>query len=108
MDKEIVRVLPGKLDDCYGIAIDVGTTTVAAYLCNLRTMEVIKTVSMMNPQCKYGEDVMARITYHMMNPNGLETMSNDLIEGLNKLVVEACESTILPKKEKGKKLKMKK
>ena len=81
MDKEIVRVLPGKVEDSYGIAIDVGTTTVAAYLCNLRTMEVINTVSMMNPQCKYGEDVMARITYHMMNPNGLETMSNDLIEG---------------------------
>jgi uncharacterized 2Fe-2S/4Fe-4S cluster protein (DUF4445 family) len=103
MDKEIVRVLPGKVEDCYGIAIDVGTTTVAAYLCNLRTMEVIKTVSMMNPQCKYGEDVMARITYHMMNPNGLETMSNDLIEGLNKLVVEACESTHPPKKRKKKK-----
>jgi uncharacterized 2Fe-2S/4Fe-4S cluster protein (DUF4445 family) len=100
MDKQIVRVLPGKVEDCYGIAIDVGTTTVAAYLCNLRTMEVIKTVSMMNPQCKYGEDVMARITYHMMNPNGLETMSNDLIEGLNKLVVEACESTHPRKKRK--------
>ncbi|AFM23595.1 ASKHA domain-containing protein [Desulfomonile tiedjei] len=103
MDKEIVRVLPGKVEDSYGIAIDVGTTTVAAYLCNLRTMEVIKTVSMMNPQCKYGEDVMARITYHMMNPGGLETMSNDLIEGLNKLVVEACESTHPPKKRKKKK-----
>ena len=92
------------MEDCYGIAIDVGTTTVAAYLCNLGTMEVIKTVSMMNPQCKYGEDVMARITYHMMNPNGLETMSNDLIEGLNKLVVEACESTHPPKKRKKKKV----
>jgi uncharacterized 2Fe-2S/4Fe-4S cluster protein (DUF4445 family) len=103
MDKEIVRVLPGKVEDSYGIAIDVGTTTVAAYMCNLRTMEVIKTVSMMNPQCKYGEDVMARITYHMMNPGGLETMSNDLIEGLNKLVVEACESTHPPKKRKKKK-----
>ncbi len=102
MDKKIIRVLPGKVEDCYGVAIDVGTTTVAAYLCNLRTMEVIKTVSMMNPQCKYGEDVMARITYHMMNPKGLETMSNDLIEGLNKLVVEACESTHPPKKRKKK------
>jgi uncharacterized 2Fe-2S/4Fe-4S cluster protein (DUF4445 family) len=101
MDKEIMRVLPGKIEDSYVIAIDVGTTTVAAYLCNLRTTEIIKTVSMMNPQCKYGEDVMARITYHMMNPNGLETMSNDLIEGLNKLVVEACESGH-PAKEKKK------
>ncbi|MDQ7782554.1 MAG: 2Fe-2S iron-sulfur cluster-binding protein, partial [Desulfomonilaceae bacterium] len=82
MDKEIVRVLPGKVEDHYGIAVDVGTTTVAAYLCNMRTMEVVTTASMMNPQCKYGEDVMARITYHMMNPGGLETMSKDLIAGL--------------------------
>ncbi len=68
MDKEIIRVLPGKQEkDNYGLAVDVGTTTVAAYFCNLRTMEVIETVSMMNPQCKYGEDVMSRITYHMMN-----------------------------------------
>jgi len=102
MDKEIIRILPGKVEDHYGIAIDVGTTTVAAYFCNLRTMEVITTVSMMNPQCKYGEDVMARITYHMMNPGGLEKMSNDLIEGLNSLVVQACESTHPPKKRKKK------
>lgn len=102
MDKEIVRVLPGKVDDYYGMAIDVGTTTVAAYLCNLRTMEVINTVSMMNPQCKYGEDVMARITYHMMHPEGLETMSKDIFEGLNHLVQQACEATHPPKKKKKK------
>ncbi len=100
MDKEIIRVLPGKVEDYYGLAIDVGTTTVAAYFTNLRTMEVITTVSMMNPQCKYGEDVMARITYHMSNPDGLNTMSNDLIEGLNTLVRQACESTHPPKKRK--------
>lgn len=103
MDKEIVRILPGKVEDFYGIAIDVGTTTVAAYLCNMRTMEVLTTASMMNPQCKYGEDVMARITYHMMNPGGLETMSNDLIEGLNKLIRQGCENTHPPKKRKKKK-----
>lgn len=100
MEKEIIRVWPGKVENYYGIAIDVGTTTVAAYFCNMKTMEVVNTVSMMNPQCKYGEDVMARITYHMMNPNGLETMSNDMIDGLNSLVVQACELTHPPKKKK--------
>ncbi|HTY22699.1 MAG TPA: 2Fe-2S iron-sulfur cluster-binding protein, partial [Desulfomonilaceae bacterium] len=54
MDKEVIRVLPGKVEDYYGLAVDVGTTTVAAYFCNMRTMEVLTTVSMMNPQCKYG------------------------------------------------------
>jgi uncharacterized 2Fe-2S/4Fe-4S cluster protein (DUF4445 family) len=77
----------------------VGTTTVAAYLCNLATMEVVDTVSMMNPQCKYGEDVMARITYHMQNPGGLKRMSDDLIEGLNSLVKQACEGTHPPLKK---------
>ena len=71
MDKEIIRVLPGKKENHYGLAIDVGTTTVAGYFCNLATMEVMDTVSLMNPQCKYGEDVMARITFHMTTENGL-------------------------------------
>lgn len=101
MDKEIIRVLPGKKEGAnYGLAVDIGTTTVAAYFCNLKTMEVIETVSMMNPQCKYGEDVMSRITYHMMNDDGLERMSNDMIEGLNTLVKQAVESTYPPKKKK--------
>jgi uncharacterized 2Fe-2S/4Fe-4S cluster protein (DUF4445 family) len=103
MDKEILRVLPGKVTDYYGMAVDIGTTTVAAYFCNMRTMEVIDTVSMMNPQCKYGEDVMSRITYHMMNPGGLERMSRDIVEGLNTLITRACEATHPQKKKKGKK-----
>ena len=100
MDKEIVQVLPGKRTDYYGLAVDVGTTTVAAYFCNLATMEVIDTVSMMNPQCKYGEDVMSRITYHVMHQDGLQKMSDDIMEGLNSLVKQACEGTHPPKKNK--------
>jgi uncharacterized 2Fe-2S/4Fe-4S cluster protein (DUF4445 family) len=96
MDKEIIGVFPGKIEDYYGLAVDVGTTTVAAYLCNLATMEVIDTVSMMNPQCKYGEDVMSRITYHMMHQDGLERMSGDIIEGINSLVAQACKGTHPP------------
>jgi uncharacterized 2Fe-2S/4Fe-4S cluster protein (DUF4445 family) len=99
MDREIIKLWPGKVEDYYGLAIDVGTTTVAAYLCNMRTMEVLDTVSMMNPQCKYGEDVMSRITYHMKTPGGLERMSDDIIEGLNDLVQKACDATHPPKKK---------
>jgi uncharacterized 2Fe-2S/4Fe-4S cluster protein (DUF4445 family) len=102
-DKEIVRVRPGKQENAYGLAIDVGTTTVAAYFCNLTTMEVIDTVSMMNPQCKYGEDVMARITYHMTTPDGLQRMSDDIIEGINELIDKAVANTFPPKKKKKKK-----
>ena len=102
-DKEVIRVRPGRVDHAYGLAIDVGTTTVAAYFCDLTTMEVVDTVSMMNPQCKYGEDVMARITYHMTTPDGLQRMSDDIIEGVNELINKAVENTYPPKKKKKKK-----
>jgi uncharacterized 2Fe-2S/4Fe-4S cluster protein (DUF4445 family) len=103
MDQEVIRVRPGKVENYYGLAIDVGTTTVAGYFCNLTTMEVVDTVSLMNPQCKYGEDVMARITYHMTTPDGLKRMSNDIIEGLNWLIDQAVKGTYPPKKKKKKK-----
>ncbi len=102
-NKEVIRVRPGKVEKAYGLAIDVGTTTVAAYFCDLTTMEVIDTVSMMNPQCKYGEDVMARITFHMTTPDGLQRMSDDIIEGLNDLIEKAIANTYPPKKKKKKK-----
>ena len=98
-DKEVIRIRPGKVEHVYGIAIDVGTTTCAGYLCDLTTMEVIGTSSMMNPQCKYGEDVMARITFHMTTPGGLKRMSDDIIEGINSLIDKAIALTH-PKKKK--------
>lgn len=98
MDREIIRVQPGKAENHFGIAIDIGTTTVAGYLCNLNTMEVVDTQSLMNPQCKYGEDVMSRITYHMMNPGGLEKMSSDIVGGLNTIMEQALQSTHPQKK----------
>ena len=102
-EKEVIRIRPGKEEHVYGMAIDVGTTTVAAYFCDLATMEVVDTVSMMNPQCKYGEDVMARITFHMTSPDGLKRMSDDIIEGLNDLIDQAVANTYPPKKKKKKK-----
>jgi len=103
MDEEIIRILPGENANSYGIAIDVGTTTMAAYLCSLATMEVVETVSMMNPQCKYGEDVMSRISYHVSNKDGLQKMNADIIEAINTLVARACESTH-PPQEKDKRM----
>lgn len=84
-DREIIRVEPGLAESCVGLAIDIGTTTVAAYLCDLRTGEVLVTDSMMNPQVRYGEDVLSRITYHMMNDDGLEKLHSAIIDGVNTL-----------------------
>ncbi|MFN3481127.1 MAG: ASKHA domain-containing protein, partial [Thermodesulfovibrionales bacterium] len=86
MGKEIIKVEPGFVESSYGLAVDIGTTTVVGYLCDLNTGKVINTESMMNPQVPYGEDVMSRITYAMMNPDGLEKMQRAIIEGLNEIV----------------------
>jgi uncharacterized 2Fe-2S/4Fe-4S cluster protein (DUF4445 family) len=89
MDQEIIHVQPGSGSGMFGIAIDVGTTTVAAYLCDLISGDVVDTLSMMNPQVKYGEDVVSRISFHMENTDGLKRMSTDLVEGLNRLIDQA-------------------
>ena len=101
MDREVIRLQPGKVDHHYGVAVDVGTTTVAGYLCDLTTMKVLGTSSLMNPQCKYGEDVMSRITYHMMNSEGLKRMSDDIIEALNVIIENLVQQT-WPEKGKAK------
>ncbi len=89
MDKQIIRVRPGQAAATYGLAVDVGTTTIAAYLCRLDDSGVVHTETMMNPQVKYGEDVISRISYHMNHDDGLMRMSQDLIEGLNVLIARA-------------------
>lgn len=89
MDREIIRVTPGTACKSYGLAIDVGTTTIAAYLCDLETGKVVDTFSTMNPQVKYGEDVVSRISYHMGNNHGLARMSSDLVAAINGLIGEA-------------------
>jgi uncharacterized 2Fe-2S/4Fe-4S cluster protein (DUF4445 family) len=82
---EIVRVAPGKVERSIGLAVDVGTTSVAAYLCDLETGEVIGYDSMMNPQVPFGEDVMSRITYAMSHDDGIEKLRAAIIEGVNTL-----------------------
>lgn len=86
MDKEIIKVEPGFVEACYGLAVDVGTTTCVGYLSDLTVGKVMNTESMMNPQVPYGEDVMSRITYAMSNPTGLETMQKAIIGGLNEII----------------------
>jgi uncharacterized 2Fe-2S/4Fe-4S cluster protein (DUF4445 family) len=68
--REIVRVDPGLVEDLLGLAVDLGTTTVAAFLCDLRTGSVVNTSSMVNPQVAFGEDVMTRIAYAGSRPGG--------------------------------------
>lgn len=90
--REIINIEAGKVESSIGLAVDIGTTTVAGYLTDLNSGEVLITESMMNPQVRYGEDVMSRITYCMLNPEtGLKELQATIIEGLNTIAKNAAE-----------------
>jgi uncharacterized 2Fe-2S/4Fe-4S cluster protein (DUF4445 family) len=90
MDREVIKVETGSVATGYGLAVDMGTTTVAAYLCELATGEVVATTSMINPQVAYGEDVMARITYSVTHKDGLPSMNQAIIGSINQLAGQAA------------------
>ena len=91
-DAEVIDVQPGYHEGVYGLAVDVGSTTVAAHLCDLRTGAVLATESMMNPQVTYGEDLMSRVSYAMLHADGLQKMHAVIISGLNKLAGMAAHA----------------
>ncbi len=89
-DKEIIKIEPGHVKRGYGLAIDIGTTTVAGYLCDLTTGEIVATDAMMNPQVAYGEDVMSRISYTIIHQDGLKQMNQAIIKSLNQVAGRAA------------------
>ena len=70
LGQEIVAVWPGLRERAHGLAVDVGSTTIAAHLCDLATGEVVGSAGIMNPQIRLGEDLMSRVSYVMMHPGG--------------------------------------
>ena len=92
-NEEIIKVEPGKtVEELYGIAVDLGTTKVVAYLVDLNSGQVLATESMPNPQIPFGEDVIARITYTRKDPGGLAKLQSTVIDGVNSLIAKLCES----------------
>ncbi|MBI2718555.1 MAG: DUF4445 domain-containing protein [Rhizobiales bacterium] len=81
----LVAIWPGFHDTVYGLAIDVGSTTIAAHLTNLATGEIAASAGLMNPQIRFGEDLMSRVSYVMMNPGGEKEMTAAVREALNTL-----------------------
>jgi len=86
MGQEIVRVEPGYIDGSYGLAVDIGTTTVAGYLCDLQTGEVLATEAILNPQVAYGEDVISRINHAVTEPDGLATLNRVIVDGIGEII----------------------
>ncbi len=82
---QVISVNPGFKESLCGLAIDIGSTTVAAHLCNLSTGEVLASAGMMNPQIRFGEDLMSRVSYVMMNPDGDAEMTKVIRDTINEL-----------------------
>jgi uncharacterized 2Fe-2S/4Fe-4S cluster protein (DUF4445 family) len=83
----ILDIMPGYDETAlYGLAIDLGSTTIAAHLTDLRTGEVAASSGIMNPQIRFGEDLMSRVSYSMMNPGGDLEMTDAVRTALNALI----------------------
>ncbi len=78
-------------DTPFGLAIDIGTTKLAAFLVNLTTGQTLGRVGAMNPQIGFGEDVIARIQYANTHPDGRTTLQSRLAETLNGMAAELCQ-----------------
>lgn len=87
MDREIIQAQARKPKKLLGIALDLGTTTVALYVCDLTTGKIIASGAASNPQIVFGEDVVARINYSVCHPDsGLERMRSELLNAVNSLI----------------------
>jgi uncharacterized 2Fe-2S/4Fe-4S cluster protein (DUF4445 family) len=90
--KHIIGVWSGFHEKAFGIAVDVGSTTIAAHLCDLESGEVVASSGSMNPQIRFGEDLMSRVSYAMMNPGGAEQMTAAVRGALTALAADVARA----------------
>jgi len=89
----ITAVLSGERSHSLGIAVDIGTTTLAVYLCDLQKGMVLNSASSANPQRRFGEDVISRIAYTIENAAGLQLLQKTVIDEIN-LLTRQCIETV--------------
>ncbi len=87
----LIGLYPGLLNEAFGIACDIGSTTIALHLVSILSGLTIASAGAPNPQIRYGEDLMSRVSYVMMNPEGREGMTRAVREALNNLITEVCD-----------------
>lgn len=97
--KQITAVWPGFHDRAYGLAVDVGSTTIAGHLCDLSSGAVVASAGVMNPQIRFGEDLMSRVSYVMMNPGGDADMTRAVREAINGLAASVAKEAAIDIKD---------
>ena len=91
--KELIAIFPGFVESCFGAAIDIGSTTIAINLCNLTDGSIESNQGSMNPQIRFGEDLMSRVSYCMQNPGSQEKLTQAVRTAVNELIHKACDVT---------------
>ncbi|WP_052201886.1 ASKHA domain-containing protein [Ensifer sp. ZNC0028] len=86
----IVGLWPGLKNEAYGVACDIGSTTIAMHLVSLLSGRIVASSGTSNPQIRFGEDLMSRVSYVMMNPDGREAMTKAVREAINGLIGKVC------------------
>ena len=89
---QIIAVWPGLHERAYGIAFDIGSTTIAAHLCDLASGEVLAAGGCMNPQIRFGEDLMSRVSYVMMHPEGEQELTTAVRQAASGLAAEVART----------------
>lgn len=94
----VTAVLGGIHKISTGLAVDIGTTSIAAYLCDFQTGEILATAGILNPQQRFGDDVMSRIAFASRNSEGLNQLNSLVIQGVNHLLCDCLEKAGVDKK----------
>ena len=89
-NKQITAIWPGFRDKAFGLAFDIGSTTIAGHLCDLASGDVVASAGVMNPQIRFGEDLMSRVSYVMMNPGGDADMTRAVRDAVNGLAASVA------------------
>jgi uncharacterized 2Fe-2S/4Fe-4S cluster protein (DUF4445 family) len=89
----IIDVEPGDTTKrCFGFACDIGSTKLAGFLMDLNSGRVLSVAARMNPQVSYGEDILTRVTYVMLNGwKGLEDLQRAVVSAINEMIEECCQ-----------------
>ncbi|MFT6659271.1 ASKHA domain-containing protein [Maritalea sp.] len=93
LSPEIVSICAGYSESVLGLAVDIGSTTIAAHLTDLMTGEILTSAGVANPQIRFGEDLMSRVSYVMMNDNGQQNLTKSVLGAIEGLIVQLLEIT---------------
>ncbi|MBE0613043.1 MAG: DUF4445 domain-containing protein [Burkholderiales bacterium] len=90
-NRRVLQLSRGKPRTLYGLALDIGTTSIVVFLCNLERGDIAAVRTASNPQAAYGEDVISRMTHIYSDVAMLATLQKLLVDEINRMVADAAQ-----------------